>query len=245
MCRRAFIRYVYYEISNFQNNAQSIIKFNDIDKKYDLIPGITFHLFTTHGPCGDASIYDKYSNTDEETNEPQNKRSKLQLSNTTKELSENIGDVLSNASSFTGAKIILTNYEVPHDLMIQDIGKLRTKPGRGVRTLSMSCSDKLARWNILGVQGALLHSLMHTPIYLESIVLCGDQSDVHALERAIWKRWSHLEADITLPSNFKITKPNVHTCASNIRFKHQKQNGLNPTAGSIAWCRVIDRLGFI
>lgn len=37
------------------------------------------------------------------------------------------------------------------------IGVLRIKPGRGCRTLSLSCSDKMARWNILGCQG--VHSI--------------------------------------------------------------------------------------
>ena len=34
----------------------------------------------------------------------------------------------------------------------QQIGILRKKPGRGEPTLSMSCSDKVARWGLLGVQ---------------------------------------------------------------------------------------------
>ena len=50
-------------------------------------------------------------------------------------------------------------------------GVLRTKPGRGERTLSMSCSDKIARWNVVGLQGALLSLLLDRPAYLSSIVI--------------------------------------------------------------------------
>ena len=35
---------------------------------------------------------------------------------------------------------------------LQAVGVTRRKPGRGAPTLSMSCSDKLARWQCLGLQ---------------------------------------------------------------------------------------------
>lgn len=56
-------------------------------------------------------------------------------------------------------------------------GVLRTKPGRAdsPRTLSMSCSDKIAAWNVLGVQGALASTLFG-PLYASSVII-GDVPD--------------------------------------------------------------------
>lgn len=53
-------------------------------------------------------------------------------------------------------------------------GVLRTKPGRADSSpsASMSCSDKIASWTYLGIQGALLSHLME-PIYVNGFVIGG------------------------------------------------------------------------
>lgn len=65
------------------------------------------------------------------------------------------------------------------------VGLLRVKPGRGDRTCSMSCSDKMARWNVLGCQGALLMHFLEEPIYLSALVIGKCPYSQEAMQRAL------------------------------------------------------------
>jgi hypothetical protein len=52
------------------------------------------------------------------------------------------------------------------------LGVLRTKPGRADSppALSMSCSDKIAKWSVLGIQGSFGAKLLE-PVYISDVVI--------------------------------------------------------------------------
>ena len=73
---------------------------------------------------------------------------------------------------------------------------------QGERLLTMSCSDKMARWNVVGLQGSILTHLMD-PVYLETIVVGSLFHRTH-LHRAIVGRMEHVQG---LPHPFRLTRP--------------------------------------
>ena len=90
----------------------------------------------------------------------------------------------------TGAKCVVGGPQDPRAAGVDYhvAGPLRTKPGRGDPTLSMSCSDKLMRWNVLGCQGAMLAHLISHPIFLSSYTISSSVYSKEALQRAVYGR---------------------------------------------------------
>lgn len=53
----------------------------------------------------------------------------------------------------------------------QSLYHVHRKPGKGEPCLKASCTDKIAKWLILGLQGRKLMGLIHNPIRLKGIVI--------------------------------------------------------------------------
>jgi len=170
--------------------------------QFQLRKHLTLHMYISDAPCGDAAIYDlqpefvhkmKTSNdingsntTDTKTQNrnPNFTGAKLVISDHTdkSQISSTLNyECQKSDHENTKYKNIETTQtkQVLAREKTQVLSALRTKSGRSnipvhLRSTSMSCSDKLCRWSILGLQGTMLLKWIPSPIVLSSVCVSRD-----------------------------------------------------------------------
>ncbi|EFN89341.1 tRNA-specific adenosine deaminase 1 [Harpegnathos saltator] len=218
LTRRAFIRYLYDQIDlTLSGSDSTVFKRND-KNKIELNSAISFHFFSSQTPCGDCSIFLKEKTSDD--NGPPSKIRRLDENE--KIITESFyKDIYRTGAKCMKEEQIQDSYLPGINYHI--VGPLRTKPGRGDPTKSLSCSDKIAKWLILGLQGSFL-SLMIPSIRLESITIGGGcPFSFDAMERGLYKRF-----------NNKMHNPKIFQ--AKLSFIHKKgQERYHPCPSSIIW----------
>ncbi len=148
VARRAFLKFLYRQASHAFRNADSIFTAGT-SGKLKVRESLTFHLYVSTIPCGSARDLVK-------TNLPSsNNASQLSSAEKTHPLSVKHHDILDarptlSLPATTGQAVLSLN--------------------NGEPLLCMSCSDKLALWNTVGIQGALLSKLIE-PVYFDSVTI--------------------------------------------------------------------------
>ncbi|XP_070687325.1 tRNA-specific adenosine deaminase 1 [Pempheris klunzingeri] len=316
IARRGCIRYLIQELHRAVSGRDSSV-FRQAGQagKWRLQPGVSFLFFTSHTPCGDASIIPMTNSqsqpcpsvtsvkdregTDggglkrkaEEPSEGRNtKLLRLEEQETAETKLEESGEskqpVLSYSSKSEGPSQSRSTKTLPAQLemktrgtadraglhqQVPDIhrtgakcvpgvpadplrsgagyhstGVLRVKPGRGEPTLSLSCSDKLARWSVLGFQGALLSHFLQEALCFNTVVVGKCPYSQEVMQRALATRCSHVSG---LPAGFAVCPPALLQSSLEFPFsqaqtelRHQAGEGrVSPCGAAISWCNVTEQ----
>ncbi|XP_054569593.1 double-stranded RNA-specific editase 1 [Eptesicus fuscus] len=203
--RRSLLRFLYTQLELYLNSKEDQKKsiFQKSERGgFRLKDTVQFHLYISTSPCGDARIFSPHEPILEEpADRHPNRKARGQL-RTKIESGEGTIPVRSNASIQTWDGVL-----------------------QGERLLTMSCSDKMARWNVVGIQGSLL-SIFVEPIYFSSIILGSLYHGDH-LSRAMYQRISNIE---DLPPLYTLNKPLL----SGISNAEARQPGKAPNF-SVNW----------
>jgi len=137
LTRRATLRFLYSQlelVATMDPSAKEESIFEEAEKGYRLKQGVKFHLYISTAPCGDSRIFSPHGSRQGEENEGGDKHPNRKAR----------GQLRTKIESGEGTIPVKATVSVQTwDGVIQ-----------GERLLTMSCSDKIARWNLLGIQGS-------------------------------------------------------------------------------------------
>ncbi|NXW23319.1 DSRAD deaminase, partial [Circaetus pectoralis] len=217
--RRGFVRFLYSELMKYDPSNPSSAEESIFEpaggKRLKIKSSVTFHLYVSTAPCGDGALFDKSCSDQASVVGPAQHQPLFE--------NPKQGKLRTKVENGEGTIPVESSDIVPTWDGIQHGERLRT----------MSCSDKILRWNILGLQGALLSHFIE-PVYLSSVTLGYLYSQGH-LTRAICCRVARdgnmLQEKLQAP--YHINHPEVVGRVS--VYDSARQTGKTKES-SVNWC---------
>lgn len=200
--RRALLQFLYSQAEKAYSGNDNI--FSVVGDKLQLHSSLSLHLYVSTVPCGDARIFEASNARGNEYVSHLRKHSKLRVKQ---------GDSLDTVPTSTK----------------QELTDLNSIANGEHPLLCMSCSDKIAVWNVTGVQGALLSQFMH-PVYISSITIGsrGMSTDDH-LMRAFFTRLANTHG---LPQMYLRNEPKVFVP---MKFLEDYRSSIHPGRDTITF----------
>ncbi|XP_016044736.2 double-stranded RNA-specific adenosine deaminase isoform X1 [Erinaceus europaeus] len=214
--RRGFIRFLYSELMKYNHHTakDSIFELAKGGEKLQIKKTVSFHLYISTAPCGDGALFDK--SCSDRAMENSDSRHYPVFENPKQ------GKLRTKVENGEGTIPVESSDIVPTWDGIRLGERLRT----------MSCSDKILRWNVLGLQGALLTHFLQ-PVYLKSVTLGYLFSQGH-LTRAICCRMTRdgnsFQDGLRYP--FTVNHPKVGRVSV---YDSKRQSGKTKET-SLNWC---------
>ena len=176
LARRAFMRFLYTQASVLHDGAnESIFEVPAPGKLLKLKQSIRFVLYISKPPCGDATQFTRADRGG--CRDPSEDGACHPYWNVTPRKERKMGVLRKKLESGEGS-VVLSGHTGEQSWTKLKVSSFSLScASSDQRLATMSCSDKILKWNILGLQGALLSKIME-PVHLSSVVI-GDKELFH------------------------------------------------------------------